>query len=178
MSKIAKLSTLLFLLVAQMSVAFAGTPNDTIATFFEGQWLVKLANDEVKIVKVTQLPLEVLSEGTEDFNVEDFNKPMIQSLMGCTKLETFEGEKVVSSYIALIPMNEGSKEKECDGSFMAWCYCKYDGCYKSFYSPMQTQCCDPDVKVCVTPLPLIGIFYYNKNGKRLPMTLLCDAGND
>ncbi len=173
MSKIAKLSTLLFLLVAQMSVAFAGTPNDSIATFFEGQWLVKLANDEVKIVKVTQLPLEVLSEGTEDFNVEDFNQPMIQSLMGCTKLETFEGEKVVSSYIALIPMNERSKEKQCEDDFISWCWCSPNYCYKGFYNVYKTKCCDPGVKVCVSP-PYMFRFV---NGKRIPFTLLCDAGN-
>ena len=46
MSNITKLSTLLFLM-AQMSVAFAGTPTDPSDRTCIGFWLVRQANDEI-----------------------------------------------------------------------------------------------------------------------------------
>ena len=171
MSKIAKLSTLLFLLVAQMSVAFAGTPNDTTFTAYAGHWLVRLENDEVKTVKIVKLPTAVQFEGTEDFN-----EPMIRELMGITPLATFEGEKVVASYTAMIPVTK-EDEDQCTTDFFIWCVSGIPSCITDIGGTR----CGNGIQICVAPhnkqFPWFPCVWCTKkaDGKYYPWTYFCNA---
>lgn len=140
MSNITKLSTLLFLLVAQMSVAFAGNPTDPSDRTYVGFWLVRQANDEIKQVKFVEMPATVMFEGTENVN-----EPMVRQLLGYKALDTFEGAAVVESLFMVVSVDAGEYfQPNYWFTFVEWCYnpdfeylCNKAG-----------QCTKPGVTIC------------------------------
>ncbi len=145
MSKIAKLSTLLFLLVAQMSVAFAGNPTDPSDRTYIGFWLVRQANDEIKQVKFVEMPASVLFEGTENVN-----EPMVRELLGYKALDTFEGAAVEESLFVVVSVDSGENVESTPtwAHFVQWCYGSYTyGGYGS-WCPGWNQCNKPGATIC------------------------------
>jgi hypothetical protein len=142
MSKIAKLSTLLFLLVAQMSVAFAGNPTDPSDRTYIGFWLVRQANDEIKQVKFVEMPASVMFEGTENAN-----EPMVRELLGYKALDTFEGAAVEESLFMVMSFDSGETVENTNwADFVKWCYGEWN--YYNGNCPGWNQCNKPNVKIC------------------------------
>ncbi len=122
MSNIKKISTLLFLL-AQMCLTFAGNPTDPSTTTYVGFWLVRQANDEIKQVKVTEMPASIFFEGTEDVN-----ESMVRELLGYKAIETFEGAAVEESLFMVMSYDSAEETSVAFNiyqNFVQWCYNTY-----------------------------------------------------
>ncbi len=140
MSNIKKISALLFLL-AQMSVAFAGNPTDPSDRTYVGFWLVRQANDEIKQVKMVEMPASVMFEGTENVN-----EPMVRELLGYKALDTFEGAAVEESLFMVVSVDAGEElEAKFLFNFTSWCAGNWP------YGKCQIgngQCAVQGVKIC------------------------------
>jgi hypothetical protein len=140
MSNIKKISALLFLL-AQMSVAFAGNPTDPSDRTYVGFWLVRQANDEIKQVKMVEMPATVMFEGTEDVN-----EPMVRELLGYKAIETFEGAAVEESLFMVMSFDSGEKvDFSASYWFTIWCYETNPSIWNC---PTPGQCNKPGARLC------------------------------
>jgi hypothetical protein len=151
MFNIKKISILLFLL-AQMCVAFAGNTTDPNGRTYVGFWLVRQANDEIKQVKMVEMPATVMFEGTEDVN-----EPLVRQLLGYETMETFEGAAVVESLFMVMSF-DSAEETETSAafynqSFVNWCYNNPADAIR--HAGPGSQWCATGIGQCLTPGAII-----------------------